>query len=101
MLYRLPRLLTDPDVDAVYPGHELLGIAYYFTREPNLAVDISAVWELKAQALRCYQAQFTPEEMEQLLWVIDARQQAFGAANGCERAEGLRVMHPRQLHCGL
>ena len=36
---------SDPEVDAAYQGHSIQGIAFYFTREPNLIADISSTWE--------------------------------------------------------
>ena len=62
---------SDPEVDSAYDGHEINGIAFYFTREPNVIADISSTWEDKIGALRCYEAQFTPEDMEQLVAVME------------------------------
>lgn len=101
ILFALPRISSDPQVDATYQPHELLGVAFYFTQEPNTAVDISQTHEKKAQAVRCYQAQFTPENMEMLLQILDAKERMFAEGRVYSHAEGLRVMHPLQLHCGL
>ncbi len=35
---------SDPAVDAAYGEHEIRGIAFYYTREPNLILDIDASW---------------------------------------------------------
>lgn len=100
-LYSLPRLPSDPDVDATYSLHEVLGIAFYYTNDPNTIVNISPVHEKKEEAVRCYQSQFSAEDMARLLMVLDAKERM--AAEGCKfpLAEGLKVMHPLQLHCGL
>lgn len=101
MLYGLPRLPSDPAVDATYSLHEVLGIAFYYTDDPNTIVNISPVHEKKKEAVRCYQSQFSTEDMARLLMVLDAKERI--TAERCEfpLAEGLKVMHPLQLHCGL
>lgn len=100
-LYSLPRLPSDPEVDAAYIPHEVLGIALYYTNAPNTIVNISPVHEKKEEAVRCYQSQFSDEDMARLLMFLDAKEHI--AAEGCKfpLAEGLKVMHPLQLHCGL
>lgn len=92
---------SDAAVDAAYPGHAISGIVFYYTREPNLIADIGATWEQKVAALRCYQAQFTPEDMDMLLMGMEmkARQVAGGA--GFDLGEPFKVLHPQALHCGL
>lgn len=101
VLYGLMRLACDPQVDAAYQPHELKGVAFYYTKEPNTPVDISGVRQRKEQAIRCYQAQFSPESMGQLLWAIDRKERLYAEGRGYSHAEALKVMHPSQLHCGL
>lgn len=101
VLYALPRITTTPEVDDAYKPHELTGVAFYYSHEPNTAVDITSTWEKKAESIRSYRAQFSEENLEQLLFVLDARQRMYGEAHGFEQAEGLKVMQPLQLHCGL
>ena len=55
----------------------------------------------KAQAVRSYQAQFTPEDMEMLLQILDAKERLVAKGSSYTYAEALKVMHPLQLHCGL
>lgn len=98
----LPRIpSSDPAVDAAYPGHSLLGVAFYYTREPNQIVDVSAVWETKLAAVRCYQTQFTPEGMEELVLALEFKSRQVAAGRGFEHGEPLKVLHPSALHCGL
>ena len=73
LLYGFPRLTTDPEVDRGYEAHTLMGIALYFTLKPNLIFDISETRERKHRAIDAYQAQFTPESMEQLHRVLHSR----------------------------
>src|SRR5512139_2989502 len=49
---------SDPEVDAAYEGHEIQGVALYYTREPNYIADLSSTWEEKIAAVHCYEAQF-------------------------------------------
>ncbi len=92
---------SDPSVDARYTGHEILGVAFYNTREPNVVVDITSVWKDKVRALRCYGTQFSPADMESLVDALDAKSQEFAASEAFERAEVLKVVHPDYLHIGL
>jgi LmbE family N-acetylglucosaminyl deacetylase len=102
ILYGLVRLpSSDPSVDATYVRHELLGVAFYYTREPNTAIDISQTREQKEQAVRCYQAQFSLDDMEQLIVVLNFKASQFAEGRGYSHAEALKVLHPTALHCGI
>jgi LmbE family N-acetylglucosaminyl deacetylase len=92
---------SDPEVDAVYEGHEIQGVALYYTREPNYIADISSTWEEKIAAVRCYEAQFTPDAMEQLIFALDLKSQQIAAGQSFLRGEPLKVLHPSALHCGI
>jgi len=92
---------SDPSVDAVYEGNNIRGIAFYYTREPNQIVDVSNVWEQKMEAVKCYQTQFTPEGMDQLVMALDAKSRQAVAGQGFSRGEPLKILHPSALHCGL
>lgn len=92
---------SDPAVDAAYEGHEIYGIAFYFTREPNLIADISTTWEEKIGALRCYEAQFTPKDLEQLVNAMDAKSQQVAQGQSFPRGEPLKVLNTSALHVGI
>jgi putative N-acetylmannosamine-6-phosphate epimerase len=55
----------------------------------------------EAQAVRSYQDQFTPEDMEMLLQILDAKERLVAEGSSYTHAEALKVMHPLKLHCGL
>jgi N,N'-diacetylchitobiose non-reducing end deacetylase len=92
---------SDPEVDAAYEGHSIRGIAFYFTREPNTIADISSTWEDKIGALRCYQAQFSPEEMERLINAFDTKSQQVAQGQSFARGEPLKVLNTSALHVGI
>ena len=92
---------SDPGVDSAYTPHDIRGIIFYHTREPNQVVDISETWEAKLAAVRCYEAQFTSQEMNQLIAALDAKSQQVAAAESFKRGEALKVLHTSALHCGL
>jgi len=92
---------SDPAVDSTYEPHNLLGIAFYFTREPNYFSGVDATWEKKVEAVKCYKAQFDPDGMEQLLFALDFKARQFAERHGCDRAEGLKVLNTTSLHCGI
>lgn len=92
---------SDLTVDSAYKGHDIKGIIFYHTREPNMIMDISTIWETKIEAVRCYEAQFTPEEMDQLVKALDAKSQQVAADQSFSRGEPLKVLHTSALHCGF
>lgn len=92
---------SDPSVDSAYKGHDIKGIIFYHTCEPNMIMDISTMWETKLEAVRCYEAQFTPQEMEQLVMALDAKSKQVASGQSFERGEPLKVLHTSALHCGF
>ena len=92
---------SDPAVDAAYEPHAIDGIALYFTREPNFIADISSVWEEKVEAVRCYEAQFDPHDMDELVTALDAKSHQVAAGQSFPRGEPLKVLHTSALHCGF
>jgi LmbE family N-acetylglucosaminyl deacetylase len=92
---------SDPEVDANYKPHDIKGIIFYHTREPNQILDISETWEAKLAAVRCYEAQFTPQEMNQLVMALESKSQQVAAGESFKRGEALKVLHTSALHCGL
>jgi LmbE family N-acetylglucosaminyl deacetylase len=103
ILFGLPRLETDPEVDARFRAagpHALRGVAFTFTAKPNAWLDIGgAAREAKHRALDAYRAQFTPEGLRVLHAGLEAKERAWGARAGVEFAEALQVVHPAHLHC--
>jgi LmbE family N-acetylglucosaminyl deacetylase len=92
---------SDPVVDSAYERHNIQGIALYYTREPNYISDITSIWEEKIAAVRCYQAQFDSDGMEQLIFALDLKSQQVAAGQSFGRGEPLKVLHPSALHCGI
>lgn len=92
---------SDLNVDAAYEPHSIDGIALYYTREPNTIVDITSTWEEKVAAIRCYEAQFDSQGMEQLVTALDAKSQQVAQGRSFLRGEPLKVLHTSALHCGF
>ena len=92
---------SDAAIDAAYDGHDIRGIVFYYTREPNQITDISAMWEMKIAAVRCYEAQFDPQDMNRLVMALDAKSRQVAAEESFRRGEPLKVLHPSALHCGI
>jgi LmbE family N-acetylglucosaminyl deacetylase len=92
---------SDPEVDSSYEPHSIDGIALYFTREPNYVADISGVWEEKIAAVRCYETQFDPQGMDQLVMALDRKSQQVAQGQSFARGEPLKVLHTSALHCGI
>ena len=92
---------SDPKVDVTYEPHEINGIAFYFTREPNYIADISSTWEEKIGALRCYEAQFDPAGLDELVMAFDVKSQQVAAGQSFARGEPLKVLNTSALHVGI
>jgi LmbE family N-acetylglucosaminyl deacetylase len=92
---------SSPQVDAAYKGHEIKGMVYYYTREPNEIMDITSIWETKIAAVRCYEAQFAPEDMDELVMALDIKSRQVADGKPFERGEPLKILHPGALHCGF
>ena len=102
MFAGLPRIASsDPEIDAAYEAHEISGIAFYFTREPNHIADLTSRWEDKIGAVRCYEAQFSKEGMDQLVSAIDMKSRQVAQGQAFARGEALKVLHTSALHCGF
>ena len=92
---------SDPEVDSVYDGHEINGIVFYYTREPNTIADVTSTWVDKIAAVRCYQAQFEPDNMDMLVMGLEMKSRQVAADMGFKHGEPLKVLHPQSLHCGF
>lgn len=92
---------SDLAVDAEYEAHAINGIALYYTREPNTIADVTSTWEEKIAAVHCYEAQFDPQGMEQLVTALDMKSQQVAQGQSFSRGEPLKVLHTSALHCGI
>jgi len=92
---------SDPTVDAAYKGHDIKGIVFYHTREPNQIMDISPIWETKIAAVRCYEAQFDHADMNRLILALDTKSQQVAAGESFLRGEPVKVLHTSAVHCGF
>jgi LmbE family N-acetylglucosaminyl deacetylase len=92
---------SSPAVDSAYQPHEIKGIVFYHTREPNQIMDVSAVWETKLAAVRCYAAQFDQADMERLVLALEAKSRQVAEGQSFVHGEPLKVLHTSALHCGF
>ncbi len=97
-LFGFPRLKLHGEAHPDYSPHPLKGVAYYFTHAPNACIDISATRLAKQQAVSYYEMQFTPEDMDRLMLVLEQQERAAAEGQGFEFAEPLKLLHPSQLH---
>ena len=92
---------SDPEVDSAYEEHEIQGIAFYHTREPNYISDISSAWEDKIDAVRCYETQFSPEGMNRRVALLEKKSIQMAQGQSFERGEPLKVLNTSALHVGI
>src|SRR5687768_14738395 len=102
MLAGLTKIASSaPEIDSAYKGHDIKGIVFYYTREPNQIMDISSAWESKIGAVRCYEAQFDQADMDRLIVALDAKSHQVAEGESFARGEPLKVLHTSALHCGF
>jgi LmbE family N-acetylglucosaminyl deacetylase len=92
---------SDAAVDASYREHAIQGMVYYYTREPNYIANIDKIWETKIAVVRCYQTQFEPEGMDQLVIALELKSRQVADGLDFEHGEPFKVLHPSALHCGF
>jgi hypothetical protein len=51
--------------------------------------------------MRCYEAQFDPQGMDQLLMAMDMKSRQVAQGQSFARGEPLKVLHASALHCGI
>lgn len=79
-------------------GFELQGVAFYNSAYPNHIRDISAVLEMKNEILRCYEAQFTPGALEELVAQTTLLSAYMAREKDFPYAEAFKVVAPWMLH---
>jgi LmbE family N-acetylglucosaminyl deacetylase len=100
-LHRFPRIRSAPDVDRTYEPYDIAGIAFYFTRQPNVIFDITGARERKHRAIGAYGAQFSSEELKLLDVGLDAKEREWASDESFSHGEALLVLSPGQLHVHL
>lgn len=98
ILFGLPRLATDPTVDAAFEPFDVAGIAFYGTAYPNAIFDISETYEKKVRAVSQYHAQFTADDMKGLLKLLEYKSREFAKNKDFEYGEPLKILRTMHLH---
>jgi len=102
LFHGLPRIRTgDDELDRRYEPHPIHAIAFYFTSDPNLVVDVTRTRERKHRALDAYRAQFTSEQLESLHRGLEAKEREWASGHSFAFGEALRVLEPRRLHVSI
>lgn len=69
-------------------------IAYYWTKNPNLYIDISDLIGIKKEAISAHRSQFTPETIELLI----KYDEMLGRRAGYRYAEAFKILNQLALH---
>lgn len=92
---------SDPAVDVAYKGHSIDGVGFYYCREPNQVLDITATWEAKTAAIRCYATQILQEDADQIVMALQFKSAQICEGKDFQFGEPFKILHPRALHCGI
>ena len=92
---------SDPAIDAGYKDHFIQGVGFYYSREPNLIVDVASTWDAKVAAIRCYETQIPSDDADQIVMALQFKSQQICADKDFKLGEPFKVLHPRALHCGI
>jgi LmbE family N-acetylglucosaminyl deacetylase len=98
ILYGLPRLKSDPEVDKVYEPHPLQAVVLHATSYPNTVFDISGTIEKKNAAIRCYKSQFHESDFDGLVQRTMAYTAYLARDEAFEYGEALKIVPPGLLH---
>jgi LmbE family N-acetylglucosaminyl deacetylase len=110
ILFGIPKLpSSSASVDAAWrsaPPFDVRAVVFFYTDEPNTFYPIDGTWARKAAAVSEYGAQFSQEELPQLVATLDAKAvqvarvgvEAGHLTAGTTRAEALKAVDPRALH---
>lgn len=98
LMYNLPRIKTDENIDRTYKPYPLQGVIFTFTHQPNYRIDVTSTYNRKLQAIRCYQAQFTSQEMADMICFIESSDRQTPEGTPAVYVERFRVLRQQQLH---
>ena len=82
------------DLEKGLEPHSPRYIAYYWTKNPNLYIDISDLIDVKKKAMAAHQSQFTQEVIELLV----NYSQLLGKRAGYRYAEAFKILNQTALH---
>lgn len=101
LLQRLPRLRSDPQVDAAWEPHEIAAVVFYFTTEPNACFDVGATRARKHRAIGAYRSQLAPTEVEALRKGLEFMERRWAEQEPFSHGEALKILPPGRLHVNL
>jgi len=99
LLHGLPRVRSDPQVDAAFSGECVRGVALYFTARPDTWIDVSPTRAAKHRAIDAYVSQLDGASRRRIHAGLEQLERRWGARAGGTHGEALRVLHPAHLHC--
>lgn len=73
-------------------------MAFYWTREPNLFIDITGFLELKLRAIASHRSQFPPGALEVVEGYLRTYSELMGKRIGVAYAEAFKALPPLYLH---
>jgi len=94
----LPHANSDDMKNGLEP-HTVGFIAFYWTRKPNIYVDITDHMKIKLKAVASHKSQFPPESFKKLEDTLKAYFRLMGKKIGVKYAEAFKVLSLRHLHC--
>ncbi len=79
--------------------HTVEFIAFYWTRKPNVYVDITDHMEIKLKAVASHKSQFPSETFKEIEHRLRIYSRLMGKKIGVKYAEAFKVLSLRHLHC--
>ncbi|MBS7649120.1 PIG-L family deacetylase [Candidatus Bathyarchaeota archaeon] len=88
------------DVRGGLRPHPTAFIAFYWTRKPNVYVDITDYMDVKLKAVSSHKSQYPPGGFEEVENLLKTYSVLMGKKMGVRYAEAFKVLSPlRHLHC--
>jgi len=88
-------------IETILPTPDIFSAKRIFCVQPHYDDDDIGAGETKLSVVRCYQAQFNPQGMDELVTSLEFKSCQVSAGKDFEHGEPLKILHPSGLHGGI
>ncbi|MCX8170492.1 MAG: PIG-L family deacetylase [Candidatus Bathyarchaeota archaeon] len=99
MLFAMFPHINPWDIRAGLKPHLTPFVAFYWTRKPNIYVDITGYIDVKFRAISAHKSQFPPERFSEIENNLRIYSMLMGKKISVMYAEAFKVLFIRHLHC--
>lgn len=89
------------DIREGLTAHSTPFIAFYWTRKPNVYIDITSYIDVKLKAVAAHRSQFPEDSLDRFQEILKAYCKLTGKKIGVEYAEPFKLLPLSSLHCDV